>query len=123
MSACNKRNDPIAIDVRTYTAIYQNNVVLVPLLGVSAHLIKQIKRCLTAHFGSDSTITDVQEKTNVVILTRSAATLLHDSYQVHISQEGGLHVDKNCWTLDKPMVPCPLAVFAWMTNPVKSYRR
>ena len=121
MSACNTRNDPIAIDVRTYTAIYHDNVVLVPSPGVPANITKHIKRCLTAHFGSESTITDVQEKTNVVILTRSAATLLHDSYQVHIYQEGGLHVDKNYWTLDKPMVPCPLAVFAWMTNHVKSY--
>ena len=80
MSAYNNRNDPVTIDVRTYTARYQNNIVLVPSPGIPAHTTKHIKLRFTAHFGSDSTTTDVQEKTNIAILTRSAAIFLHDSY-------------------------------------------
>ena len=43
--------------------------------------------------------------------------------KVDTSQEGGLHIDEKCWTLDKPMA-CPLAIWAFALdgNLVKSYK-
>ena len=32
--------------------------------------------------------------------------------KVDTFQEGGLHIDEKHWTLDKPMVPCRLAIWA-----------
>ena len=58
-----------------HTPGYLLDIDLVPPC-VPAYTTKHIK-CS----GSDITIASLQRKTNVVALTRSAATLLHDSYQ------------------------------------------